>query len=303
MFTFSPFFEPHKTAQVLIGKRQKKQRKKKKMDEAAVGLNQTGTDFLDQGDLDNALLKFREALSSAVAHLESQKAEELPPRPVNHDAMMTRSSAQDFPRTDQQGADAAMRGVVDPSFAVHRDRSSLYRDGNHRFLLAQAVSTTTGAHAGGVMAATPFVHARCLPIIATTVGAYSDYAMNNASCVSAILIFNLGVVYHIKAMQGGMGSNSRNWLTKARALYKHSATLLTEAHWCYCGALVESNAANPVLDLLGMALFNNPSHHCYELFRRLQIEHKYECERDLSNKLHVLCRNYWPDDKRFDESL
>jgi hypothetical protein len=230
------------------------------MDQATVALNQMGIVFLEKGDLENALSRFREALFSAMVLLESSReVEELPSRPIKHDAITP------IPVSADNAEDAAMSTTaVDPSHTVHlMDWPSEMRDGNHRFLLAQSISAPTAA----AMAGSPFVHARGLPIIGMA-GAYVDDAMLNASCVSAVLIFNLGVVYHVKAMQGGTVSSSSscgtNCLTKAKTLYTHSLTLLHQSRgWDYC-TVNSASAANQAMDLLSMALFNNLGHVCYE---------------------------------------
>jgi hypothetical protein len=235
------------------------------MDQATVALNQTGIAFLDKGDLENALLSFREALFSAMVLLESSReAKELPSRSIKPDAMT--SSPIQVSAGAENAEDAAMSNeALDPSHTVHLvDWSSEMRDGNHRFFLAQSISAPTAAAA---MAGSPFVHARGLPIFGMA-GAYSDDVMLSASCVSAILIFNLGVVYHVKAMQGGtVSSNSScgtNCLTKAKTLYTHSLTLLHQSRGWDCCTVNGASAADPVMDLLSMALFNNLGHVCYE---------------------------------------
>jgi hypothetical protein len=229
------------------------------MYQAAVLLNRTGIDFLNNGDLGNALLSFRDALSSAVAHLQSLEAKEVPSMSPKEDAMMAHLPVHASSRIEP-GEDTVMSGRdVDHPKLPH----TAVLEENHRFLLAQSVSTMTAAT--GTIATTPFIHARGLPILEMT-GVYSADSTVNASCTSAILIFNLALVHHLKAMQGGCGSSSRcsmKWLAKAKSLYEYSLTLIPEVQW---GAgVLEGASASPVMDLLCMALFNNLAHVCFEL--------------------------------------
>jgi hypothetical protein len=230
------------------------------MNQAVVFLNRAGIDFLDKGDLENALFSFRDALSSAVAHLQSLQAKESPAMSPKEDATMAQSPVHALSRIEPGEDDAVTIGQ-----AVDRPKQSHtpVLEENHQFLLAQSVSTMTAAT--GTFDATPFMHARGLPIVGTE-GFYSADAMVNASCTSAILIFNLAVAHHLKAMQGGSGSSSRcvvNWLTKAKSLYKSSLTLMPVVQWG--DAVLEGASAKPVMDLLVMALFNNMAHVCFEL--------------------------------------
>jgi tetratricopeptide (TPR) repeat protein len=81
----------------------------------------------------------------------------------------------------------------------------------------------------------------------------------NSTIVSAIIIFNLSIVYHLKGLEGGSGSISSMRLRKARALYQKSQNLLIDA------GVPLGATGNPVIDVLSMALFNNLAHVAFEL--------------------------------------
>ncbi len=88
------------------------------------------------------------------------------------------------------------------------------------------------------------------------VGAYSEDSLLNTSVVSAIILFNLGVLYHLKSMEG---HGSERKLIKARDLYEKSRILLTDA-----GVSI-APTGNPVVDVLYLAVMNNLAQVSYDL--------------------------------------
>jgi hypothetical protein len=87
-------------------------------------------------------------------------------------------------------------------------------------------------------------------------GAYSEDCLLNTSVVSAIILFNLGVLYHLKSMEG---NGSERKLIKARDLYEKSRILLTDA------GVSLAPTGNPVVDVLYMAIMNNLAQVSYDL--------------------------------------
>ena len=102
----------------------------------------------------------------------------------------------------------------------------------------------------------PFIHARAMRIIANH-GAYAKDPMVNATLNSAIIIFNLAVVYHVKAVGESVSQGPR--LCKAKSLYEKSYLLLADCNVLACAG------GNPTIDLLSMALLNNLAQITYEL--------------------------------------
>jgi hypothetical protein len=83
------------------------------------------------------------------------------------------------------------------------------------------------------------------------VEAKADDTLLNMTLTSAMILFNLAVVYHLEGLQG-----YDNWcqlsVLKARFLYVKAKTLLDEA-----GSTDLCSMRDPLLDVLTMALLNN----------------------------------------------
>ena len=103
----------------------------------------------------------------------------------------------------------------------------------------------------------PFVHFHAINVIPSP-QAYSPDTLVNTTVVSSIVLFNLGIVYHLKGLETS-GEESRMRLTKARSFYHKSQLLLADA------GIPATSVGNPVLDMLLMALYNNLAEVSYEM--------------------------------------
>jgi tetratricopeptide (TPR) repeat protein len=102
----------------------------------------------------------------------------------------------------------------------------------------------------------PFVHSHAINVIPSP-NAYSTDTLVNTTVVSSIVLFNLGIVYHLKGLVGTGEATMR--LAKARSLYHKSQLLLVDA------GVPPSSTGNPVIDMLCMALYNNLAQVSFEM--------------------------------------
>jgi len=100
--------------------------------------------------------------------------------------------------------------------------------------------------------------------------AYSLDPLMNTTIVSSIILFNLGLVYHVKGLEGFDNAYQAR-LFKARSLYMKVRTLLTEA-----GISSQRSSSNPVIDILNMAVFNNLGQSAFYLSEYEQSRFHFE---------------------------
>jgi tetratricopeptide (TPR) repeat protein len=191
---------------------------------AVAQLNNLGVAFLDAGDLRQALDLFRDALMRTVVGMQATE-HEMPP-PV---------SARPVPGKPQDDNASPIKQDVDQSNLIH---------------------SSSARYAWDSPSASQFVHARGINVIASPT-AYSPDVFVNSTVVSSIIIFNLGVVYHLEGLEECGNRSAR--LGKARLLYTKSDLLLKDA------GVPLSSTGNPVIDMLSMALFNNLAQTSFEL--------------------------------------
>ena len=186
----------------------------------AAELNNLGVAYLDSGDLRKALELFREALKYTMGEIRPCEAMEPVPMPP--------------------GPSPAAPSDMDCGRGV----SKRYEDEDSMGPSSQPPASK------------PFVHIQALNLVASPT-AYSSDVLINATIVSSIVIFNLGIVYHLKGLEGGNVANMR--LLKAMSLYQKSHILLSDA------GVPRFSTGNPVVDMLSMALFNNMAQACFEM--------------------------------------
>ena len=104
----------------------------------------------------------------------------------------------------------------------------------------------------------PFVYTEGIPLIPSST-AFSTSVLRSTTVTSSILIFNMGVAYHVHALRGGSIDLGR--LARARFLYLKSLFLLRDSKFF---TDMSTGGVHPVLDLLIMALCNNLGQTSYE---------------------------------------
>lgn len=101
-----------------------------------------------------------------------------------------------------------------------------------------------------------FVHEKGIHVIPASYAAYSPYSIVNGTIVSCVLIFNLGLVYHLLALRENRHSAER--FSRAQQLYEKSQILLTSV------GVRGVATGNAEIDMLSLALLNNLAHVCFE---------------------------------------
>ena len=119
---------------------------------------------------------------------------------------------------------------------------------------------------------TNYIHSRGIEIPSTPGAAFSEDALQEGKFRSAAIIFNLGLLFHLKGLAG---SFCHQYLYKARTLYQQCYPLIMTDMVCYLDCNATGNAA---FDLLSLALLNNMArlslslkeyNECNSLFRLL----------------------------------
>ncbi|GAX20290.1 hypothetical protein FisN_6Hh241 [Fistulifera solaris] len=103
---------------------------------------------------------------------------------------------------------------------------------------------------------TAFVQSQAINVIPLP-NAYSHDPLVNMTIVSSIVLFNLGIVYHLKGLEGTNESSS--YLVKSCSLYQKSQVLLADS------GVPLNCTGNPVIDILSMAINNNLAQVFFEL--------------------------------------
>ena len=97
-----------------------------------------------------------------------------------------------------------------------------------------------------------------------SIPACAEHPVSKRVIESAIIVFNLAIIYHIH------GERNPCMLLKAKSLYEKCTCLLFSAG-CFSGHVFCSTGL-PILDLLSMALFNNMSQICFERSELLALD-------------------------------
>jgi hypothetical protein len=197
---------------------------------SAIDTNNLGVAFLDNGDIRDALTRFRSALEKPWGVLHT---------PSSRDTVLHRHNPVTRSLYDQQSV---------YTFPCSEGASSIGSDGFNSSPSSSSVNPSP--------VSVPFVHTQGIRL-SPHPSAYSSDPLVNTSIVCAIIIFNLGLVCHLRGLEESPHQIQR--LTKARALYNKSHVLISQ---CNVGLVA---TANPTIDVLAMALFNNMAQSSYEL--------------------------------------
>lgn len=188
----------------------------------AAELNNLGGAYLQAGDLKKSMEFFRDALKYTLSDLHVQE-----------------SSV-----------------VIDPSAQGPWSGSSPQLYQAHDSFTQAACDFMDREAIVAVPSSVPFVHTQAINVIPTP-KAYSHDHLVNTTVTSSIVLFNLGIVYHLKGLEGTGESTVR--LSKARSLYQKSQLLLADA------GVPSSSTGNPIIDMLYMALSNNLAQASFEM--------------------------------------
>jgi tetratricopeptide (TPR) repeat protein len=105
-------------------------------------------------------------------------------------------------------------------------------------------------------ASTAFVHLNGVQLLPSTT-AYSSDVLVSATVTSSILLFNLGLAYHLIALE--QPRNVAEMLNKAKSLYEKSCHVLGTIGVGF------SSTGSPVVDMVCLANYNNLAQVSYEL--------------------------------------
>lgn len=204
----------------------------------AARLNNRGAELLGAGDLNNARECFRQALASLT--VSARALAHLPQNSVNKS---NRADTSTMPLTLSMDS-------VPWSSSKHTSQSD------------ENVSINNDST----------VYNRAIPVPMVDLSSSSCLSGEsedtfNQTLSSSCCIFNLALIYHLRAMQIVTTPSSnihnsgtqRQHLLKAKSLYsKCSSLVFSMGLGCFVGR-------HPVADLLSMAVLNNHAHVCHEL--------------------------------------
>lgn len=200
----------------------------------AARLNNRGAELLGSGDLNNAREYFRQALASLT--VSARALARLPEDPVNNNHK-ARASKLQFSVDSVPWISSKPTSESDSCF---NHDSTIY----HRAIPVPMVDHSSFSCVSG-----------------------ENEDSFNQTLSSSCCIFNLALIYHLRAMQIMSSRNpnqhssgtQQQHLLKAKSLYaKCSSLVFSMGLGCYVGR-------HPVADLLSMAVLNNHAHVCHEL--------------------------------------
>ena len=191
----------------------------------AAELNNLGAMHLQNGDLRTSLELFRDALSLTLLDLEAEQ----------------RSSSSHMACDDSHEEEQA-------TLVQHHGPAS-----------REAHAACTEYDAMPPSSAAAFVQSQAINVIPLPT-AYSPDPLVNMTIVSSIVLFNLGIVYHLKGLEPGTSERAAPHLVKACSLYQKSQVLLADS-----GVPLHDCTGHAVIDMLSMAIHNNLAQVFYEL--------------------------------------
>jgi len=211
--------------------------------QVTAALNNHGVACFQCGDLPNALDLFRRALQSTIGNIQPVQEQPVPKAGLSSPSMSSSSTPM-----SSSASGSSNNGVCPPSSG-----NAQQREDSPQMSIMHA-------------------YTRMINLIPSD-GAYAHDPLVNATIVSAIILFNLALVYHVKGMESGClyDNASQARLLKARSLYIKVRTLLTEA-----GISSTMSTGNPVIDILTMAVFNNLGQTAYYLSEFCQSQTHFE---------------------------
>ncbi len=138
-----------------------------------------------------------------------------------------------------------------------RELENTFAERDHANRLTLATSCSDGENAYPWASSVPFIQSQAVRVIHLTT-AYSSDPLVNMTIVSSIILFNLGIVYHLRGLEEGTSESSAH-LIKACSLYQKSQVLLADS------GVSSKSTGNPVIDMLTMANYNNLAQVFFEL--------------------------------------
>lgn len=199
----------------------------------AADLNNLGAMHLQNGHLRTSLEFFRDALNLTLIDLEAEQhnacSEDMPSRRAEINA------------TGTGGQNSPVRSGLTNNLSAANSDTCMEAENDCIQPLPSSVQ---------------FIQSQAINVIPLPT-AYSSDSLVNMTIVSSIILFNLGIVYHLRGLEENNQSSA--CLLKACSLYQKSQVLLA-------GSGVPLNSTgNPVIDMLSMAIENNMAHVFFEL--------------------------------------
>jgi hypothetical protein len=204
--------------------------------------NNRGGDCLQRGDLVRALDCFREAHSQLSASHRSATAKAVV-GDSEEDATLTSTNTS--------------RVSVPPSTTTTTDLTFIPDDATNHYQTAP--STTT-------------VYTEAIPIPTGKGSFASDQSIEYFNmCSSSCIVFNVALIYHLKALMEVNCHKRQQQMLKAKSLYDKCTRLIFAQGIGYCVS------KHPILDLLSMAVLNNYAHVSYELYEFEKTKKYSDC--------------------------
>lgn len=210
----------------------------------AAELNNLGALHLQNGNLRTSLDLFRDALSLTLLDLEAEQ---------HSSSSSTTTTTTTMACEDQKEQTRMSHPSVCHALSHHHAAAS-----SSPSLSSGACSECDGVPPTSSSSATAFIQSQAINVIPLPT-AYSQDPLVNMTIVSSIVLFNLGIVYHLKGLEGKTCDSSAH-LVKSCSLYQKSQVLLADS-----GVPMNCCTGNPVIDMLSMAISNNLAQVFYEL--------------------------------------
>jgi hypothetical protein len=240
--------------------------------------NNVGVDFLNSGDYVRAFHCFRSALINCKADdLDELERSSIHPPPVAplpdvHAAANGATSNPAPPPAVLLGQQQQQMACSSSSAGSEEGciRNAVWTNENSPFCIGGTVN-------GESMM---MIHGRAIPMIAVDCTSHNSSISSSSNEVqspyyycysprchffstnplhdkhicSAVIVFNLGLVYHLQALGGRTGSSHRQYLTRALSLYLQASGILSSLSLLHLG---RTSTGNALVDLVLLALINN----------------------------------------------
>jgi hypothetical protein len=234
--------------------------------------NNLGVQCLNNGDYVQAFHCFRSALVHCKANLNDfQQQQQSPPQhetptPEQERGLFLPPFTQRANHAQYQSLQehACSQGCCCIRHAIATPENSPFINNNNN-------SSSSGTHSVNGESIN-LIHTRAIPMVATTTSTvveptsrhfffFSNDPFQETNICSAVIVFNLGLVFHLQALQNVNLSFSHKYLIKALTLYQQAGQLLqgtlslvsssSSAHF------FETSTGNALVDLVIMAILNN----------------------------------------------
>jgi len=211
---------------------------------SAVDLNNSGVACFRAGDRSSAVRLFKLAVSSLIGSLNVEDYEANPSSDTDHD--------------ENNG-----------SLDLFRSLSAELQ-----------VPLQTDQHSFPEPSVSDYIYVNPMNLMSSK-NAYASDSLVDVTVQSAMVLFNIGLVYHLVGQDDICSCDESN-IVKAKKLYERATSLL-----CNCSSSAYASSGRPVVDILSMAILNNLGAAAHQLNLYEESEHYLRGLNILASSLRI----------------